>query len=254
MNNSQKNISIKWAFLFIFFIVTLLIFIYAVRVQLLPKPDDNLLSDFAVYFSNWLMPFFTALTIIVLLYTFQHQRLLFTEEKSKNEEDKNSRQFQLYIEKSDYYLNKFKDMAQQPVAYSDADDAIIMSRIVFLPENSEERTRASEFIEELQPMMPIVKQNGLDPTLIPTNKFADLLFLIELMNYVGFSCRLLNNSYRHAYSKDSGLIFIAHGEVTTSLFEIRSWNLISDDEFNFLSSLIEIPEHLKEVYSSGQPT
>lgn len=221
------------------------VYIFTFWDRTIGNPSD--FANFATYVGNLVMPVLTAGTIIVLLFTFQHQKKLFHEEKLKNEQDKNSRQFQKYTEKSEFYLDLHKKMAKTPVGYSETNDAIILAKIPFLVEGSNEYVRASEFIDEIGPIMEIVKEHGLNPALVPANKFSAVMFLMEMLNYLGHSCRLLHHSYKYAHPHDSGLIHITNEEVSIALIEANSWGLISNEEYSLLTNLIQIPPYLAEI-------
>ena len=229
INQLLRKKIFKWLSLITVFIFSLLVIIYAIRVQIVPEPDQNLLSDFAVYFNNLVMPFLTLGTILALLITLDHQRQQLHEQRKQFEIQNNSQLFESYTQKFETLYERYLALINRPFPY----EASTPENLKFNLSEAEQLTKGTDVHVYVSKMLQLTgKLRDIDEyDDIQDDLEVRIKFYIDDVREIAQTCFIsLGSAYSFATIERFDNIYELWSRLETMAYDLYSWNIYSDEE------------------------
>lgn len=243
INQLLRKKIFKWLGLITVFIFSLLVLVYAIRVQIVPEPDKNLLSDFAIYFNNLAMPLLTLGTILALLITLDHQREQLNEQRKQFEIQNNSQLFESYTQKFEILYERYLILINRPFPYQ----ASTPENLKFKLSEAEQLTNGTEehnyVCKKFQLMGKLREIEEYDD--IHDDLELRIKFYMDDIREIAQTCFIsLSSAYSFATIERFDNIYELWSRVETIAYDLFSWNIYGDEEVEKILKLFSIPNHL----------
>jgi hypothetical protein len=213
----------------------------------MPAPNDNLLSDFAVYLNNWLMPFLTLGTVIALIITLDLQRKQLADQQEQFRLQQESKFFESYVSRFEIQYERYLKLIQKDFPQNTSSS----SGLVFNLREFKHLNQNSSIHAHAQRMIAVVKHVSKNIDLHNIKNASDIerrikFYIDEIDLEVEGAIDSLMAAFKYAKTHDSMILSDLARRALIMAVDMNIWGIYSDKKTENLVDQIQNTDFLNQ--------